>query len=60
MTLYVQRRFMCKMLNSNLGPGSVNEALQSRIVKLMHSNPKGVKTYVLRPPQNREKELNQT
>jgi hypothetical protein len=41
---------MCKVLDSNLGPRSVNEALQSCTVKLTHRNPMRVKKYVLRPP----------
>jgi len=34
---------MCKMLNSNLGLGSVNEALQLCTIKLTHRSPLGVK-----------------
>jgi hypothetical protein len=51
---------MRKMLNSNLGLGSVNEALQLCKVKLTHRSQLEIKKYVLRLPQNRYKELNQT
>jgi len=42
MTPCVQR-FMCKMLNSNLGLGSISEALQLCTVKLTHRSPLGAK-----------------